>query len=138
MGTIIGVGVDIIEIDRVEKSYERERFQKKYYSEAERELIQRKKARAATAFAGKEAVVKALGTGFREIVPSDIEILREPGGAPYIRLSERAEQIVAGMGIENLHISLSDSDELAIAYVVAEGEPFAKEHKPFIKKGLEK
>lgn len=123
---IVGIGVDIIEIARVEKSYERERFQKKYYSESERELIQVKKARAATAFAGKEAVVKALGTGFREIFPSDIEILREPNGAPCIRLSERAEQIVAGMGITKMHISLSDSEQLAIAYVVAEGEPSTK------------
>lgn len=122
MGMIIGIGTDIIEIDRVLGAYQRETFQKKYYSEAERELIQIKQIRAATAFAGKEAVVKAMGTGFREIMPSDIEILREPDGAPYVRLSERAGRIAAGMGIERMHISLSDSDTMAVAYVIAEGK----------------
>ena len=64
MSKIIGVGTDIVEVGRVLKSCEKHSFLNKYYTEAERELIKRRKSCAATNFAGKEAVAKAFGTGF--------------------------------------------------------------------------
>lgn len=120
MGRIVGIGTDLVETRRVTKAYARESFQEKYFSERERELIQKKPTRAATAFAGKEAVVKALGTGFQGILPSDIEILREPSGAPCVCLSEKAAAQAKRLGVSGIHISLTDTEELAMAYVVME------------------
>ncbi len=120
MGRIVGIGTDLVEVDRVTKAYAKESFQQKYFSERERELIQKKPARAATAFAGKEAVVKAMGTGFQGILPSDIEILREPSGAPCVRLSGNAAAQARRHGVSGIHISLTDTEELAMAYVVME------------------
>ena len=117
MSKIIGVGTDIVEVGRVLKSCEKHSFLNKYYTEAERELIKRRKSCAATNFAGKEAVAKAFGTGFLNCMPEDIEILRDEKGKPYVNLSEKAEK-----GITKIHISLSDTDKLAMAYVVAEGD----------------
>lgn len=121
MSEIIGIGTDLIEIDRVRKAYAKESFQMKYFSEQERDLIQQKDTRAATAFAGKEAVAKALGTGFHGIMPSEIEILREPSGAPCVRLAGKAMQEARKAGITRFLISLSDTEQMAAAYVVAVG-----------------
>ena len=96
MSKIIGVGTDIVEVGRVLKSCEKHSFLNKYYTEAERELIKRRKSCAATNFAGKEAVAKAFGTGFLNCMPEDIEILRDEKGKPYVNLSEKAEKIVKG------------------------------------------
>lgn len=120
MGRIVGIGTDLVEIDRLTKAYAKESFQNKYFSEQERELIQKKPARAATAFAGKEAVVKAMGTGFQGIQPSDIEILRKPSGEPCVCLSGKAAAQARRKGVSGIHISLTDTGELAMAYVVME------------------
>lgn len=122
MSKIIGVGTDIVEVGRVLKSCEKHSFLNKYYTEAERGLIKRRKSCVATNFAGKEAVAKAFGTGFLNCMPEDIEILRDEKGKPYVNLSEKAEKIVKEKGITKIHISLSDTDKLAMAYVVAEGD----------------
>lgn len=120
MSEIAGIGVDIIEIERVKKAYEKESFRKKYFSEGERELIEKRAERCATAFAGKEAVVKALGTGFAGVLPSDISILRNEKGAPIVVLTGGAKQLAEQLAITDIKISLSDSKEQAIAYVIAE------------------
>ena len=99
MSKIIGVGTDIVEVGRVLKSCEKHSFLNKYYTEAE-----------------------AFGTGFLNCMPEDIEILRDEKGKPYVNLSEKAEKIVKEKGITKIHISLSDTDKLAMAYVVAEGD----------------
>ena len=122
MSEIIGIGTDVIEIDRVISYCEKNSFFNKYYTEAERKIIEKRKNRAATNFAGKEAVAKAFGTGFLNCMPEDIEILRDEKGKPYVNLSEKAEKIVKEKGITKIHISLSDTDKLAMAYVVAEGD----------------
>ena len=109
MSKIIGVGTDIVEVGRVLKSCEKHSFLNKYYTEAERELIKRRKS-------------CAFGTGFLNCMPEDIEILRDEKGKPYVNLSEKAEKIVKEKGITKIHISLSDTDKLAMAYVVAEGD----------------
>ena len=95
---------------------------RKYYTEAQQILIEKRKSCAATNFAGKEAVVKAFGTGFLNCMPGDIEILRDEYGKPYVNLLNKAKNIAKEKGITKIHISLSDTDTLATAYVVAEGD----------------
>lgn len=122
MSRIVGIGTDLVEISRVRKAYEKSSFQQKFFSEQERALIEQKPDRAATTFAGKEAVVKALGTGFHGIMPSDIEILRESTGAPCVRLSGPAAERAETLGISKVLLSLSDTEQMAMAYAVAIGE----------------
>lgn len=122
MSKIIGVGTDVVEIERVIKSCEKFSFLNKYYTEAERKIIEKRKNRAATNFAGKEAVVKAFGTGFLNCMPGEIEILRDEYGKPYVNLLGGAKKLAEDRGIVKIHISLSDTDRIATAFVVAEGE----------------
>lgn len=120
MGEMVGIGVDTIEISRVLKAADKGHFLQKYYSEAEQQLILERRGRAATNFAGKEAVVKAMGTGFYGIEPKEIEILRTEQGAPYVRLQGAAKQVAEEKQIRNIHLSLSDSKELATAFCICE------------------
>ena len=122
MERIIGIGVDQIEIQRILDACEKEGFVKSLYSEEECLLLAKRKSIAATNFAGKEAVAKALGSGFIGIAPYEIMILREESGAPYVKLSGRAEELAKKLGITKIHISLSDSKTMAVAYAVAVGE----------------
>ena len=115
-------GVDIIEISRIEKAIIRwgERFFHRLYSEAERKLCRKRPASFATRFAGKEAVMKALGTGARGVSWREIEILSEPGGKPVVHLSGKAQERANTIGLTMLDISLSDSKEYAVAFVVGD------------------
>lgn len=120
MEKIVGIGVDQIEKERVLKACEKESFLCRTYSEEERLVIEKRQASAATNFAGKEAVVKALGTGFTEgITPIEIEILRKDNGSPYVQLSGNAQKVAERLEIGEIHISLSDSETMAIAFAVA-------------------
>lgn len=120
MEKIVGIGVDEIEKERVLKACEKHSFLCRTYSEEERLVIQKKQASAATNFAGKEAVAKALGTGFTEgITPIEIEILRNDNGSPYVQLSGNALKVAQRFEIDEIHISLSDSETMAIAFAVA-------------------
>ena len=121
MEQIIGIGMDAIEINRVVNAYQKDGFQKKYYTEEEQALISVKKSRAATNFAGKEAVAKALGTGFYGIAPNEIAILRKENGAPYVTLSGGARKAADTLGVRRVLISLSDTKEMAFAYAVCLG-----------------
>jgi len=122
---VLGIGCDIIEISRIKKSLEKEGFLHKHFTEKEIEFIGKKgthiAATAAGNFCAKEAVVKALGTGFGDIVPGDIEILRKDSGAPYVVLHGEALLEFERLRGLNIFISISHSKEMAIAYVVIEG-----------------
>lgn len=121
MREIFGVGIDEIQISRVEKACKKTSFLEKYYSEKERREIEKRSTRAATDFAGKEAVVKAFGTGFtQEISPIEIQILRGEQGAPYVELTGRALHWARRHDICAIHISLADTRECASAFVVVE------------------
>lgn len=122
MEKIIGIGTDQVACERVIKACEKESFQKRCFTEQEIALITKKSRSAATNFAGKEAVAKAFGTGFRGMELLDIEILRNENGAPYVKLYKRALAKAKELGITNIHISLSDTDKDALAFVVAVGE----------------
>lgn len=119
---ITGVGTDLIEIARVQKAIGRSAFLERVYTEKERELIAVRSVRAASNFAGKEAVAKALGCGFAGIAPKEIEILRYSSGMPYVVLHGRAKEKAKGQGVSKIFISLTDTKEFVQAYAICETE----------------
>jgi holo-[acyl-carrier protein] synthase len=116
------VGVDIIEIARIEKAINRwgDRFFRRIYTELELKLCRKRPARLAARFAAKEAVMKALGTGVRGISWREVEILAEPSGKPRVHLYGKAQKKASDLGLDRVAISLSDSKEYAVAFVVGE------------------
>ncbi|MEE8413485.1 MAG: holo-ACP synthase [Dehalococcoidales bacterium] len=115
-------GVDIIEIARIRRVIDRwgERFLHRVYTEAEIRLCRNRSGALATRFAAKEAVMKALGTGVREVGWKEIEILNEHSGKPTVRLHGNARNKADKLGLDELAVSLSDSRENAIAFVIGE------------------
>lgn len=118
---IKGLGVDIIEISRIHKAYVRfgKTFLNKIYSQSEQEYCLRKAKPApslAARFCVKEAVAKALGVGLgSELAFSDIEVLSDTLGKPFIRLSERAKK---KFNNPQLQVSLSHCQDYATATVI--------------------
>ena len=117
---IIGIGTDIIEIDRVVKAAKNEHFLDKYYTVEERKIFEKKMSCVAGNFAVKESVAKMLGTGFVGISPKDIEVLRDDKGKPYVNMYNNAKKMAEEKGIDVIHVSISDNKECAIAYVIGE------------------
>lgn len=117
---IIGIGNDMIEIDRVVKACEKEAFLRKYFTEKEQELIMQDVKKAADNFAVKEAVAKMFGTGFREIVPIEIECLRDKLGKPYVNIYGRTWEMGQERGLKTIHVSISNTKKYASAFVVGE------------------
>jgi len=123
---IVGIGVDRILIERVARSYERfgDRFVDRVYTDSEHQQALNKgntARRLAMLFAAKEAVSKALGTGFHQgIAPKLIETVHLPSGKPEINLYGAAQEKAESMGISQVHISLSDDDGVALAFAIAE------------------
>jgi len=120
---IKGIGVDITEITRIAQLLEDTRFLERCFSGGERAMLAERKegtSGAAANFAAKEAFSKALGTGVRGFNLCDIEVLRDEAGKPYITLYNQAKAIADGMGITRIHVSLSHSNDNAIAFVMAE------------------
>jgi holo-[acyl-carrier protein] synthase len=116
----IAVGVDIIEIDRIEEaalSWQGS-FLKRVYTEAELESSGNKPSSLAARFAAKEAVMKALGTGAKGLGWKDIEVLSNSDGAPFVRLHGRAHDKAKEIGMSQFAISMSHSRRYAIAMVV--------------------
>jgi holo-[acyl-carrier protein] synthase len=123
---VIGLGTDLIEIERIERSVERfgERFLERVFTPGEIAFCYRKKAPAeslAARFAAKEAGAKALGTGIsRGVGWKEFEVKRKPGQRPELHLSGRAAEIAQSMGIRRISLSLTHSREMSMAVVVAE------------------
>lgn len=117
---IYGIGTDFIEVERIQKAYEKEAFRKRIYTEKEQQLIADNAQRAAGNFAVKESVVKAFGTGFGKISPIDVEVLREASGKPYVVLHGPAKELMEKEQILQIHVSISNTKEHAIGYVVME------------------
>ena len=116
------IGIDIIEITRIEKAIVRwgDRFLHRIYTEAELKLSHQKPSSLAARFASKEAVMKLLGTGKKGVGWRDIETLSEPSGKPLVHLYGKARARADSLGIDELAISLSHSREYAIALVTGE------------------
>lgn len=118
---IVGIGTDIIETARIERALKRGRFVKRLYTDIEMDYLKNKNAESfAGYFAAKEAVVKALGTGFSGFQFKDIEVYKERG-APLVRLYGNALIISQNKGIKSIHLSISHCKEYATAVAVAEG-----------------
>ncbi len=117
---MIGIGTDIVDIDRIEKALTRQpALKNKLFSLREQALLETKKWRSETVaanFAGKEAVLKVFGTGLRGCKWNEIEILRDPLGKPYVVLSGGAYEIAESLKIDEVMISLAHSKNQAIAY----------------------
>lgn len=118
MGDIIGIGTDLTERARVEKACEKDTFLKKCFTAKERELIRRHKRAASNNFAVKEAVAKSFGCGFFGISLLEIEVLRDEEGAPYVVLYGNARKKADNLGIRKIHVTISDTKELSVAFVV--------------------
>lgn len=126
---ILGIGTDMIEIGRIERSIEQfgQRFLDRIFTPGEIAYCQQKKKHAgesyAARFAAKEAGAKALGTGIsRGITWKEIEVRRKPGGPPTLHLSGRALKRADHLGIARLTLSLTHGRDLAMAVVIAEDE----------------
>ncbi|MCL1843716.1 MAG: holo-ACP synthase [Defluviitaleaceae bacterium] len=114
---ILGVGVDIVKVNRFEKVSER--FMARVFTMREREYLANKNLPSvAGIFAAKEAVAKALGTGFSGFSPNEVEILHDNAGKPYVELHCNAKK-TAGNNTA-VHISISHTATDAIAYAVCE------------------
>lgn len=120
---ILGIGTDIIEIDRIKAAIDRTpSFLKKAFTEKELELFRSKGMRAETIagnFAAKEAVSKALGTGFRGYSLKDFEILRDDLGKPIVNISKKAKEKF-GHEEMKINISISHNQSSAVAFVIVE------------------
>ncbi len=116
------IGVDIVEIARIEKAITRrgDGFLHRVYTEPELKLCHEKSASLAARFAGKEAIIKAIGTRNNGIGWREIEILAEPNGKPLVYLHGKAQNQADSLDLDRLAISLSHSKEYAIAFVVGE------------------
>lgn len=115
------VGIDIIEIRRIQRTLERwgDRFLQHVYTPEERKRYGARVAELAARFAGKEAISKALGTGIRGIYWREMEILQDGRGKPQVHLYGRARARAEELGLKEFAISLSHSEEYAVAMVVA-------------------
>jgi holo-[acyl-carrier protein] synthase len=123
---IVGLGLDIAEIDRLEQAMARHGapFLERLFTPAEVAYCERFKnryERYAARFAAKEAAMKALGTGWsRGVRWRDIEVVREPGGKPTLHLSGVAGQIAEQMGVKHISMTITHSGNLALAQVIFE------------------
>ncbi len=117
----LSVGTDIVEIYRVAGVIERwqEKFLQRVYTPAELRYCRGRVSELAARFAGKEAISKALGTGIRGLAWRDMEILPDPLGKPTVTLHHRALARARAIGLSVFEVSLSHSQEFAIAVVVA-------------------
>jgi holo-[acyl-carrier protein] synthase len=120
---IIGIGTDIIEVDRVARAISKEAFKKRVFTENEIAYCesQKKEESFAARFAAKEAFFKALGTGWRDGMGiTEIEILNDDLGKPSIYLSGKAKEVFEQKGGTHIHLSLSHIKTQAIAFVILE------------------
>jgi holo-[acyl-carrier protein] synthase len=123
---IVGTGIDIVEVPRIGQSIERfgERFLNRIFTAAEIRYCQTKAnkvERFAARFAAKEAAMKAIGTGMRDGVRwRDFEVGREPGGRPTMNFHGKAAQYASALRMRRAHLSVSHTEEHAVAYVILE------------------
>jgi holo-[acyl-carrier protein] synthase len=131
---IIGIGIDIIEIDRVRRAMERHRgFVKRLFSAEEADYYEARGMNApsiAGGFAAKEAVVKAIGTGFTVFGWRDVMIIRDCLGKPEVKLQGGAKHLCDGKGIKKILVSISHSRDYAVAQAVAMGGDLNEDCNP--------
>lgn len=114
------IGVDIVEIRRVESAVSRagERFLRRVYTESELRTCQDRLSSLASRFAAKEAVMKVLGVGGTGVAWREIEILTDDNGRPSVRLYGQALNKATKLNLREVSVSLSDSKEYAVAVAI--------------------
>jgi holo-[acyl-carrier protein] synthase len=127
---ILGLGVDVIEVERIREVIRRHgrAFLGHVFTESEQQNAPENEDAAAAYYAGrwsaKEAVAKVLGTGIgAECGWKDIEIVRWPSGRPGVELTGRGKKTAGKLGIAHIHMSISHERNLACASAVGEGTP---------------
>lgn len=121
---IHGIGTDIVKVKRIQESLDKhgERFAKRILTDKEYDRFQSHSFPAsylAKRFAAKEAVAKALGTGFRDgLSLKHIEVTNNDLGKPELSFNERASELAKSLGIVASFLSLSDERDYAVAYVI--------------------
>jgi holo-[acyl-carrier protein] synthase len=125
---IIGSGIDIVSIERIEKMTERwgDHFLGRVYTEREISRCQRQSRPPecfAIRFAAKEAFLKAIGSGLRYGIQwTDIEVENDPAGKPFLSFHRRAKEILQNRRIERTFVTLSHDRPFAVAHVLLEGK----------------
>ena len=121
---ILGLGVDLAEVERVRRVLEKyPRFAERCFTDHEREYafrFARPERRLAARFAGKEAVMKSMGTGWRRIRWKDIEITG--GGKPTVRMSGNAARRAEMLGVTEVLVTITHTDTDALVMAIAVGE----------------
>lgn len=123
---IVGMGTDLIEVDRIRNSVERygDKFLRRVYTETEVAYAMSKQnfpERLAGRFAVKEAAMKAIGTGWRRGVTwKDFEVVNEPGGRPTLRLTGAAARIADALAVRRVSVSITHTASMAMAVVILE------------------
>ena len=124
MPGVIGIGTDVVDIERFRRALARTpRMVERVFTEGERAygLRQRDPAqRLAARFAAKEATMKALGVGLGAFGFHDVEVIRAPSGEPSLRLTGAAAELAERRGVTRWRVSLTHSDLVAFAVVIGE------------------
>ena len=125
--SVIGIGVDLVECARIQHSLDRfgDRFLHRVFTDGEIEYSMSMKFPArhlAARFAAKEAVSKAFGTGIGKAMGwRDLDVRKKPSGEPYLVFAGEAEQLAQARGVTSALITLSHTDNHAMAMIVLEG-----------------
>ncbi len=126
---LIGTGIDLVDVERINTMIAEhgQRFLDRCFTPAEQAYADAgNKSRAeryAARFAAKEAVLKVLGTGWRDgIAWTDIEVVREPSGRPILKITGRCAEVAGDLGIRRWHVSLSHTATQAVATAQATGD----------------
>lgn len=121
---IAGIGIDLIEIEKIAVSIGSQAYLRKVFTEAEIDecrSVSNSAERFAGKFAAKEAFMKAVSRGIRQGVWfTQIEILNETSGAPYVRVHDEIESSMKELGVKNIHISVTHTKTTAGAVVILE------------------
>lgn len=123
MVKLLRVGVDMIEVARIERGVQRhgDRFYQRFFTEQEVEFCKKNAQRLAGRFAVKEAVGKAFGTGIGDVSWQEIEVVCDERGRPFLNLTGNAQTLANQMGLTQWEISLTHTDTHAVGFVVAMG-----------------
>jgi len=121
---IAGIGIDLIEVEKIVKNIHSKVYLRKVFTEAEIEECRsaiNPAERFAGKFAAKEAFMKAIGKGIRQGVWfTQIEVLNEESGAPYIRVNSEVETSINKLGVKNIHVSVTHTKSMAAAIAILE------------------
>jgi holo-[acyl-carrier protein] synthase len=132
--SVIGIGIDLVDIERFRRSLERTpSMRTRLFTEAELSYVAPQidpVPSLAARFAAREAVMKALGVGLGAFGFQEVWVERAESGRPSLSITGRAAELAAAAGIVTWHLSLTHSDVMAAAYVVADGPSATPSHRP--------